>query len=306
MIMMPLRFSMAQSWSQSRQFLDPHPFRMMASNHDDEEQLQDTPRPSKLSFLQYLQQDVDPQQCTVPLAAFCFMTGFIDSISFSAVFVWCGFQTGNFVQLAVALARLFEGPPGQRDQSFHKADQQALASLLAFNVGALFGRWGDHLGSHKRLWLIIGTFVQTLLTMAAALTIWKSGSGAIADNRGDPAWTNGLSLAAIIFMSASLGVQGIQGKRLNTQFTTTIVLTTVWVELMSDPSLFNLRRKVITRDHKLIAASSLFIGGFVSRAILGKIGSAGTLGVAVGLRALITLAWLFVPAKQKKGSEEGK
>ncbi|KAK1217253.1 hypothetical protein PQX77_020102 [Marasmius sp. AFHP31] len=261
-----------------------------------------TPRGKISLFLQYLQQDVDPQQCTVPLAAFCFMTGFMDAVCFSAIFVWCGFQTGNFIQLAVALARLFEGPPGSRDTSFHIADQQALASLIAFNVGAFFGRWGDHIGAQKRLWLCIGTFIQALLTMAASLTIWKSGSPAIADERGDPAWTNFLSFAAIVFMSASLGVQGIQGKRLNTQFTTTVVLTTVWVELMTDPSLFNLKRKVITRDHKLIAAGSLFIGAFVSRAILGQIGSAGTLGIGVGFRILITFAWLFVPAKQVKSS----
>ncbi|KAL0573696.1 hypothetical protein V5O48_008267 [Marasmius crinis-equi] len=265
-----------------------------------------SPEPrSKISqFLQYMQEEVDPKQCTAPLAAFCFMTGFIDSVCFSAVFVWCGFQTGNFIQLALALARLFEGPKESRDTTFHKADQQALASLLAFNAGAFFGRWGDHIGPHRRSWLCLGTFTQALLTMAAALTIWKSGQGSIADDRGDPAWTNGLSFAAIILMSASLGVQGVQGKRLNTQFTTTIVLTTVWVELMTDPKLFNLRQKVITRDHKLIAAGALFIGGFVSRAITGQIGSAGTLGVGVGIRLLITVAWLFVPAKQTKGTPE--
>ncbi|KAF9255571.1 hypothetical protein L218DRAFT_1081783 [Marasmius fiardii PR-910] len=261
--------------------------------------------PSRLSsWVQYLKEDVDPKECTAPLAAYCFMTGFLDSISFSAIFVWCGFQTGNFIQLAVAIARLFEGSPGNRDQTFHKADQQALTSLVAFNVGAFVGRIGDHMGTHKRIWLMLGTFIQTLFTMAAAVTIWKSGSGGIADERADPAWTNGLSFAAIVFMSASLGLQGIQAKRLNTQFTTTIVLTTVWVELMTDPSLFNLRQKVITRDHKLIAAGSLFIGGFASRAILAKIGPGGALGVAVGFRILITFAWLFVPAKPQKTSEK--
>ncbi|KAG7086879.1 hypothetical protein E1B28_002799 [Marasmius oreades] len=258
-------------------------------------------RPRRLSLLvHYLKEDVDPKQCTVPLAAYCFMTGFMDAVCFSAIFVWCGFQTGNFIQLAVALARLFEGSPGNRDQTFHKADQQALASLVAFNAGAFIGRLGDRIGAHKRIWLMFGTFLQTLFTMAAAVTIWKSGSGSIADHRADPAWTNGLSYAAIVFMSASLGLQGIQAKRLNTQFTTTIVLTTVWVELMTDPGLFNLRQKVITRDHKLIAAGALFIGGFTSRAILAKLGTGGTLGVAVGFRILITLAWLFVPAKPQK------
>jgi hypothetical protein len=61
--------------------------------------------------------DVDATQSTAPLAAYCFMTGYMyvclesrvflsidflltsDVISFSAIFVWCGFQTGNFAQV---------------------------------------------------------------------------------------------------------------------------------------------------------------------------------------------------------------
>jgi hypothetical protein len=57
--------------------------------------------------------------------------------------------------------------------------------------------------------------------MAAAVALWKSGQGSIASDRGDPAWTNTLTFVALTFMSASLGLQGIQGKRLNTQFGTT-------------------------------------------------------------------------------------
>lgn len=253
-------------------------------------------QPSSLSLWQFLQQDVDPKQTTPPLAAFCFMTGYIDVISFSAIFVWCGFQTGNFAQLALALARLFEGAPGFRDQSFHKADQQALCSLLAFQAGSFFGRLGDRIGPHKRSWLISGTFVQALLTMAAALAFWKSGQPGISNRRDDPAWTNALTFVGLAFMSASLGVQGILGKRLNTQFGTTIVLTTVWVELVTDPGLFR-RKCVMSRDHRLIAAFSLFIGAFVGRAILAKLGTAGALGVAVGFRVLISLQWIFVASK---------
>lgn len=57
--------------------------------------------------------------------------------------------------------------------------------------------------------------------MGAALTVWKSGQGSIATSRGDPSWTNALTFVALAFLSASLGVQGIVGKRLNTQFGTT-------------------------------------------------------------------------------------
>ncbi|KAF8881792.1 hypothetical protein BD779DRAFT_1545336 [Infundibulicybe gibba] len=252
---------------------------------------------ARSSIWEHLMGDVDPAQATGPLGAYCFMTGFIDAVSFSAIFVWCGFQTGNFLQLALALARLFEGPRGTRDTTFHRADQQALTSLISFNIGAFIGRIGDRVGPLKRIWLVAGTLIQAVFTMAAAIAIWKSGQASIADDRGDPSWTNVLTFVGIAFMSVSLGVQGIVGKRLNTQFGTTIVLTTVWVELMSDPRLFQIRKAVVTRDHKLIAAVSLFVGGFIGRAILGKIGAAGTLGVGVGLRVLIAFSWIFVPSK---------
>ncbi|OBZ77952.1 hypothetical protein A0H81_02078 [Grifola frondosa] len=239
--------------------------------------------PMDVFSLRHLMTDVDPLKSTFPLAAYCFMTGFIDSVSFTAIFVWCGFQTGNSVQLALALARLFSGPPGQRDTSFHIADQQALTSVITFILGASLGRIGDRMGAKTRAWLALGTFIQALFTMAAAVTAWQSGQGSIAESRGDPAWTNALTFVALGFMSASLGLQGIMGKRVNTQFATTIVLTTVWCELMADPKLFNFKQRIISRDHKLIAIFALFFGGFVGRALIDKIGAAGTLGVGTGL-----------------------
>ncbi|KAF9525234.1 hypothetical protein CPB83DRAFT_818969 [Crepidotus variabilis] len=251
----------------------------------------------RLSKWQYLQQDVDPAECTWPLTAFCFMTGFTDAVCFSAIFVWCGFQTGNFTQLALALARLWEGPRGMRDYMFHKADQQALCSLLAFFLGSSLGRIGDKVGPHKRSWLIVANFLATLFTMAAALALWKSGQPSLALERDLPAWTNALTFVGIAFMSAALGIQGIMGKRIASNFGTTLVLTTLWIELINDPKLFRINL-VKTRDHRALGAFALFFGAFVSRAMLFKIDAAGALGVGVGIRLLMTIGWLWVPAKK--------
>jgi uncharacterized membrane protein YoaK (UPF0700 family) len=248
-------------------------------------------------FKEHLLAEVDGEQSTAPLTAYCFMTGFIDSITFSAIFVWCAFQTGNSVQLALALARLFNG---QHDHSFHIADRQALCSVLTFIFGAFIGRLGDKLGCKTRLWLSLGTFIQTLFTMAAAIAIWQSHQGSVADSRANPAWTNVLSFVCVGFMSASMGLQGIMGKRVNTQFTTTVVLTTTWCELMADPKLFDIRRIVISRDHKIMAIISLFLGGFVGRVLLDIVGSAATLGIGAGIRLLISVWWIFVPEKQAR------
>jgi hypothetical protein len=69
---------------------------------------------------------------------------------------------------------------------------------------------------------------------------------------------------------------------------------------MADPKLFDIRRNVISRDHKVIAIVSLFLGGFVGRVLIDSVGSAATLGIGTGIRLMISVWWLFIPAKQAK------
>jgi hypothetical protein len=78
---------------------------------------------------------------------------------------------------------------------------------------------------------------------------------------------------------------------------TQVVLTTVWCELMADPMLF-VARRVAKRDHKIIAVTALFLGGFFSRAILQSIGSPASLGICTGLRVLVAFSWFLVPGQQ--------
>jgi len=97
-------------------------------------------------------------------------------------------------------------------------------------------------------------------------------------------------------MAASLGLQGIIGKRLNTQFSTTVVLTAIWIELIADPKLF-FGQKVVSRDHKILALVALCGGAISARLILDGIGSAATVGVGAGIHVLIALSWLFIRGK---------
>jgi hypothetical protein len=77
------------------------------------------------------------------------------------------------------------------------------------------------MGPKTRAWLFLGTFIQALFTMAAAIATWASGEPSISTSRGDIVWSNARSYAALGFVAASLGLQGIMGKRVNTQFATT-------------------------------------------------------------------------------------
>ncbi|KAJ7512464.1 hypothetical protein B0H11DRAFT_2346746 [Mycena galericulata] len=254
---------------------------------------------TRTSWRDFLSSNVDPDHSTGLLAFYCFMTGFIDAISFTAVFVWCGFQTGNFVQLALAVARMVN----DRELVFYTADWQAIASLVAFNLGAFIGRVGDWTGPQTRQWLVSGTVAQAVFTVLAAICIQQSGQGSIALARGEPSWTNGVASTGLALMAASLGLQGIMAKRLNTQFSTTVVLTAVWVELMTDPHLFRCRR-ITSRDHKLFALIALFGGALSARLLLGRIGTPATLVFGAGIRLMVAVGWVFVPKKSELGDNE--
>ncbi|KIJ14513.1 hypothetical protein PAXINDRAFT_176697 [Paxillus involutus ATCC 200175] len=238
----------------------------------------------------FLFEEIDPERAIPPLSAYCFMTGFINAVCFSAIFAWCASQTGNTIQLSVAVGRLLDDP--NADSSFHLSDRLAVCSLITFIAGCYVGRFGDRIGYKTRLWMCAGTFLQALLTMGAAITSWQSGAPTFAAANSGAVWKTPLSFACLGFMSSSMGLQGVMAKRLNTQFSTTVVLTSIWVELISEPKLFHLRRLVVERDHKIMTIAACFAGGFAGRTVLDEVGAPVTLGIAGGLRMLISILWL--------------
>ncbi|KAF8317380.1 hypothetical protein DL93DRAFT_2077004 [Clavulina sp. PMI_390] len=242
---------------------------------------------------------VDVDGSTGVLAAYCFMTGFVDAVSFTACFIWCAFQTGNTIQLSLALARLFSGE-GQTS-TFLMPDRQALASLSSFLGGSFFGRLGDRYNPKTRGWLSFATLMQAGLTMAAALCAWKAHQSGFTSSRADPSWTDAYGFLALAFASASMGLQAQVGTRMGSQFATTVVLTSVWVALVSDPVLFRAPTKIYPqRDYRMLAIASVFLGGFVGRALTGSIGPAATLGIGAGIRLFIAPAWFLVQKAKKK------
>ncbi|KAJ7512455.1 hypothetical protein B0H11DRAFT_2214253 [Mycena galericulata] len=145
----------------------------------------------------------------------------------------------------------------------------------------------------------LGAFIRPLFTVLAAICIQQSGQGSIALARGEPSWTNGVASTGLALMAASLGLHGIMAKRLNTQFSTTVVLTAVWVELMADHC-----RRIANRDHKLLALIALFGGALIARLLLGRIGTPATLAFGAGIRLIVAVGWVFVPGKGDLGDNE--
>jgi len=100
-------------------------------------------------------------------------------------------------------------------------------------------------------------------------------------------------MAALGFLSASLGLQAIVGKRIGSEMNTTVVLTTTWVEIFNDPSLFALRSP--SRDVRVAGVLGVFVGAFIARALLGAIGSGGTIAILCAFRAVQAVWWGIIP-----------
>ncbi|KAG2339054.1 hypothetical protein BDR05DRAFT_1040151 [Suillus weaverae] len=244
----------------------------------------------------YLHGEVDEKRTTVPLAAYCFMTGVVNALIFNAIFIWCGSQTGNSLQLSLAISRLVNL---KRDYSFHLVDQQALCSVISFALAVfLGGRIGDKIGNKTRGWLFLGTFIQTLFTIASAIAVWVGRESSTADARYALTWSDTLSFVFTGFLSASMGLQGVMARRVNTHFGNTVALTAAWVDLMADPKLLDVRRLVPSRDHRVMTIFFFVLGGFAGHASLDKIGSTRTLAIAAGIRFVISIWWLLTPEKK--------
>ncbi|ORX34487.1 hypothetical protein BD324DRAFT_583432 [Kockovaella imperatae] len=252
----------------------------------------------------YSQAKVDLNAVNLICVYACFITGFTNAISFSACYVWAGFQSANVANLGLALARTFNPLPyGTR--SFLKGDQQLLVSLVSFCIGTSLGRIGEHIGSTRRVWLVGATFCQLLLAVVGTCCAHFSGEKGIALDRGDPSWASPMGMSALGLISASMGLQGIIGKRLGSPMNSTVVLTTTWVELFNDPFLFAFRYAP-SRDVRIGGILAVFVGAFCSRGLIAtKCGMTGTLGIMIGLRGL-QIVWFCFMREEKSSVESSE
>ncbi|GMK58694.1 hypothetical protein CspeluHIS016_0601360 [Cutaneotrichosporon spelunceum] len=237
---------------------------------------------------------IDPNKCDWISVYGCLLTGFTSAVSFTACYVWPGFQTGNLAQLAIAAARTFD-PPATRTHGFMKNDQQALTALVMFWVGTSLGRIGAKVGNTRRAWLVTTSILQVFMAAIAALLSQLSGESPYALDRTHPSWVTPMGMGALGLLATSLGLQGIVGKRIGTGMNTTVVLTTTWVEIFNDPDLFAWRL-VPSRDLRVSGVCGVLFGAFGARALLGAIGQARTIGILCALRLVQAAWWMFIPS----------
>ncbi|CAE6438558.1 unnamed protein product [Rhizoctonia solani] len=91
--------------------------------------------------LAYLRQELPSGANSIPLAAYAFMSGYLNAVTFTTCAIWCGFMTGNSVMLGLALSRVSLGQ--RREAAFAMNDAQATTALITFVLGIALARVGD-------------------------------------------------------------------------------------------------------------------------------------------------------------------
>ncbi|KAG8728245.1 hypothetical protein FRC11_011531 [Ceratobasidium sp. 423] len=156
--------------------------------------------------------------------------------------------------------------------------------------------------ARTRLWLVVGTLFQALLLVGAGVAAMHDptrrsslATGASTNPRvaANAPWSSTYDFMALCLMSLSMGFQGVMAHRMGTGFGATVVLSSLWVELVGSPGGIRWREYRSVRVYTIL----LFIVGGLVGAVLRDVGVLGvpnTTPVGGGMRVAIALSWLCV------------
>lgn len=232
-------------------------------------------------------QDIDRRWADLLLLLSYVITGLLDS---SAVFIWGSFvsmQTGNTVYLGLGLVEPTKGTRWIR----------SLTSIGCFCLGSFcFSRF-HRFFSPKRRWVLLSSFAgQMLLVVVAAVVVTiDSGKG------GDLRWEIMVPLALVAFQSSG---QAVTSRALQYSSLTSVVLTSIYCDLFSDPLLMAGLAQNADRNRR-VAAPLLLLTGAIFGGIWAHspVGLAGALWTAVALKMTIIVAfflWRADPENQAR------
>lgn len=200
-------------------------------------------------------------------------------------------------ELAMAVPALIKH---EHDAVEQMIDLRRFLVLIAFLLGVFgtskVGPRGPQ--SQTRWWIITSALANGLLLALAAGLIRVSEARWVAENRlPSEQWSDFPGMTGTVLLAFVLGAprldasydttahniaagcQGYTTQQLSTSFKGTIVLTTTWIELVSDPMLFAWSKN-FARTQRILAISGLIIGAIVAELLTTAVGGKGEGGSA--------------------------
>ncbi len=165
---------------------------------------------------------------------------------------------------------------------------KAGTSILSFCLGSfIFARFHRYFSPKKR-WVLITSYASQLLLIILAAVIVTLGSHDHA-NPNKISWQVLIPLAAVAFQSSG---QAVTSRALQFNGLTSVVLTSNYCDLFSDPKLFAWGN--VERNRRVGAPLLLLFGACMGGLWAhSSVGLAGALWTSVVLKSLIVVAWVF-------------
>ncbi|KEF53613.1 uncharacterized protein A1O9_10588 [Exophiala aquamarina CBS 119918] len=245
-----------------------------------------SPRSTRVS--KYLKQEIDRRRADLVLLLSYVITGLLDS---SAVFIWGSFvsmQTGNTVYLGLGLVAPTEGTRWIRSGT----------SIGFFCAGSFFFSRFHRYFAPKRRWVLLASFsAQLVLVTSAAIIVHVD-----AERGGDLRWEVLVPLALVAFQSSG---QAVTSRALQYSSLTSVVLTSIYCDLFSDPLIMAGLTQNDERNRRAAAPVLLLLGAMVGGLWAhSSVGLSGALWTAATMKIIIILAWCFWKAEPGSDSND--
>ncbi|KAL6248615.1 hypothetical protein RBB50_004870 [Rhinocladiella similis] len=231
---------------------------------------------------EYLKEDIDKRWADIMLLLSYIITGLLDS---SAVFIWGSFvsmQTGNTVYTGLGLIEPTKGTRWIR----------SLISIASFCLGSFcFARFHRYF-SPKRRWVLMASFgFQLLLVVIAGIVVTID-----KQSENDLRWEVLVPLAFVAFQSSG---QAVVSRALQYNSLTSVVLTSIYCDLFSDPLLLAGLTQNVERNRRA-AAPLLLLAGAIFGGLWAHspVGLAGALWTAAALKVVNICAFFLWRAEK--------
>ncbi|KAI9043452.1 YoaK family protein [Aspergillus affinis] len=244
------------------------------------------------SLTQRWKQSVDTKHADLICILLCLVTGLCDSSAYNAWSCFLAMQTGNTIFLGLGAS----GQPSNKPWGWLKS----LVSIAAFFIGAfVFANITRRVGALRRGTLFLSFLAQAILIVIAVALIEADLIPHTSDDMtltGGPLFLELIPIALLAFQSAgsitssrSLGYNEIP----------TVVLTSVYFDVASDPKLAQVPTSNPKRNRRVGGVVALLVGAIVGGWLSKSSGGMqSALWMAAGFKFVIGLGWLVW--KEKK------
>ncbi|KAI1825517.1 hypothetical protein F4861DRAFT_193896 [Xylaria intraflava] len=260
------------------------PGRTAGPSGDEEAPLLGDGRPAKLRWRNNMVADIRRDWADLVLLVCYIVTGLLDSASISTWGSFVSMQTGNTVYLGLGIAAPHESTRWIKSGT----------SIAFFCIGSVFFSSFHRFFSPKRRWVLCASFLMQTAVIIAAAAILSFGPTS-ADPKESVGWTELVPIALIAFQSCG---QAVTSRALKYNALTSVVLTSIYLDLFSDVDLFAVRN--VERNRRVGAPVLLLVGAILGGLLAqSSAGFASALWICAALKLAVVVAWFLWPAETK-------